>query len=405
MTKHDHGRATPRHGAGVFKHRALRIVAATTAGLLGFGIVYVGFNAQHIQSAFTTQDIGGLLRAPGDSSSASPTPTKPVDETAGQAINILLIGSDVRSGENGAIGGVVGGMRSDTTIIMHISADRSRIDFLSIPRDSRVAVPDCTLFSGKIARGWTGKFNIAFANGGREGDAAAGAACTMKTITTLTGITFPGNHYAVVDFVGFEQMINAVHGVPMCITSDINSNKAKLHLKAGPQVLDGKQALAWARARYGIGDGTDLGRIDRQQELLNNLARKVLGMNMLTNVSEATSFVKSAAQSLTMDPQLGNLKYLLGLGYSLRNISTSNINFMTVPWKYPGDKSGDVVWTPEADIVFKRIIDDLPMDGGTPVAVSPSPSSPAQGAGVTPSSPSDTPVRETQAQILADCKP
>jgi len=384
----------------------MQIVAAATAGLLGFGIVYVGFYVQHIQSAFTTQDIGSLLgsaASPG-ASPGSTEPANPVDENAGVALNILLIGSDTRSGDNGEIGGrVATGMRADTTIVMHISADRTRVDFLSIPRDSRVAIPDCKLFSGEIAKGWTGKFNIAFANGGREGDAAAGAACTMKTITTLTGINFPGNHYAVVDFVGFEQMINAVHGVPMCITEDINSSKAKLHLKAGAQVLNGKQALAWSRARYGIGDGTDLGRIDRQHELLTNLVRKLLGMNMLTDASEATSFVKSAAQSLTMDPQLGSLSYLLGLGYSLRNIDADSINFMTVPWKYPGDKSGDVVWTPDADVVFERIGSDVPMDGGTPVSITATPSSPAQVAGVAPTPSSDTPVRETEKQILADC--
>lgn len=403
-------RRLPRHGATAFKHRVARVTAASVAGITGFAVVLVGTYWVNFQNSFDTRSIASLVTAPSateTSPAPEPTDAGPVDESAGQALNILLIGSDVRDGENAEIGGGadLGGMRSDTTMIMHISADRSRVEFLSIPRDTRVRVSDCKLFDGSTVRGWTGKFNIAFANGGRNGDPAEGAACVMQTLQDLTGITF--QHYAVVDFVGFQDMINAMGGVPMCITEPIDSDKAQLHLDPGAQVLSGKTALRYARARYNVGDGSDLSRIDRQHELMTNVVRKALGLNLLTDAGAATKFIKSAAESLTMDPDLGSLNYMLGLAYSLRNIDTDNIVFETAPWKYPGDKSGDVVFTEEADTVFARIKNDIPMDGGETVPATAEATSPADLATGGSAGPTDaatqTPERATEDEILAEC--
>lgn len=405
MTRNERAAKRARHGTRVGGHRVLGALAAITAGVLGFGIVMGTMYWENLQHSFTTQDISGLVGDPTETAVSNPTASAtqdadPVDAEAGNDINVLLVGSDSRSGENGAIGGKVsGGMRSDTTMIMHISADRSRIDFLSIPRDMRVRVSDCKMLDGSTVKGWTGKFNIAFSNGGKHGNEAEAAACTMQTLQDLTGIKF--DHYAVVDFAGFENMINAVDGVPMCIEKKINDRRSKLHIKAGAQVLNGKTALAYARVRH-IGDGTDLQRIERQQELMTNLAKKVLGMNVLTNAPQLTLLLKSAGESMTMDPELGSLSYLLGLGFSLRNIDTSNINFMTVPWKYAGDKSGDVLAKDEAKTVYKRIKNDIPMDGGKTEDVDTS-TSPSADPSVSPSV-APTPERQTQDEILASCK-
>ena len=405
MSRSDRAAKRARHGTSRPGSTALRTVAAVTAGIVGFAIVYGVTNVELLQHSVTTRSIddlvGGSTPTETATSSASPTATvaaNPTDPKAGKDINILLIGSDSRAGKtNSKIGGYVSGMRSDTTIIMHISADRSRIDFLSIPRDMRVTIPTCSFFNGKTIRGWTGKFNVAFANGGSHGNESEGAACTMKTVQNLTGIKF--DHYAVIDFAGFEKMISAVHGVPMCVPHAIDDRRSGLHLKAGAQVLSGKNALAFARVRH-IGDGTDLQRIKRQQELIDNLAKKVLGMNVLTSVPQLTQLLKAAGQSMTMDPKLGSFTYLAGLGYSLRNINQDNMNFMTVPWMYAGDKSGDVLATADAKIVYKRIKNDIPMNGGKsqPVATSPSPGA-TDGSSTSP-----TPVRQTQKEILAACK-
>ncbi|WP_062463444.1 LCP family protein [Demequina soli] len=400
-----------RHATRVPSHRVLGAVLGIVAAVLGFGVVFAETSLSRINDSFSTQDISALLpETPAISASAD---ADPVDEAQGKAQNILLLGSDSRLDENGQLSGdSVGGMRNDTTIILHISADRSRVEALSIPRDSRVQISDCKMLDGSTVKGWTGKFNIAFANGGRNGNIAEAAACVATTVYDLTGILV--DHYAVVDFSGFVDMVNALDGVPMCIPNDVDAPKAHLKLTAGSHVLDGKTALAWARARTGtgLGDGTDLMRIERQQELLTNMTRKALGLNLLTDATKGTKFITALANSLTMDPTLGDSHYLLGLAWSLRNFDTDNLYFATVPWHYPGDGSGDVVWTePDADNVFAALKADKSMktvlEPDTSSTPKPSktakPSTSASPSASSSPSVSATPKRETQQEILADC--
>ncbi|WP_144018529.1 LCP family protein [Demequina sp. NBRC 110051] len=419
-------RSRARHGARTAHRRVLVGLASGVAALAGFALVYGGTSALLLQGSFETHDTSSLL-ASGEGETAV-VGDSPNDFAAGEPLNIVLIGTDERNGENAEIGGdVAGGMRGDTTMVMHISADRSRIDVVSIPRDSRVKISDCKMYDGSVVKGWTAKFNVALANGGKNGDRGEGAACVMQTIMDLTGVDL-GGHFVMVDFSGFEDMVDAIKGVPMCITQDMTSKKAKLDLEAGAQVLDGETALAFARARTGTGlggDGTDLARIERQQELLTNTARKVLGMNYLTDVSELTQFVRAGAESLSMDSEMGSLNNIIGLAYSLRNFETSNLNFYTVPWHYPGDGQGDVVWTePEATAMWQAIIDDVPIESTDPTVENPTaepsaePSvtaSPDATASAEPSAtPSETattptpsvspsPLRETQEEILEGC--
>ncbi|WP_084129330.1 LCP family protein [Demequina sp. NBRC 110055] len=406
----------------------LAAVASGVAAVAGFAVVYGGTSALLLQGSFDTHDTSSLL-ASGEGETAV-VDDSPNDFAAGQPLNIVLIGTDERNGENAEIGGdVAGGMRGDTTMVMHISADRERIDVVSIPRDSRVRISDCRMYDGEVIPGWTAKFNTALANGGRNGDRGEGAACVMQTIMDLTGVDL-GGHFVMVDFSGFEDMVDAIDGVPMCITQDMRSKKANLDLTAGAQVLDGETALAFARARTGTGlggDGTDLARIERQQELLTNTARKVLGMNYLTDVSELTQFVRAGAESLSMDSEMGSLNNIIGLAYSLRNFETSNLNFYTVPWHYPGDGKGDVVWTePEATAMWQALIDDVPIESTDPTVENPTadpepsaepsvtaspdatasaePSSTPSATATTPTpSVSPSPLRETQDEILDGC--
>jgi LCP family protein required for cell wall assembly len=328
----------------------------TAAASVSFALVFSYTTVNQIEDSLQVRDISSLVPV------SDVPPADPDDPLAGKDVNILIMGSDVRDGDNSKIGGYVAGMRADATVIMHISADRTRMELVSIPRDLRVRVSDCELFDGTTVRGWTGKFNIAFANGGKQGDPAEGAACAMRTVTDLTGVQFDG-HYVVMDFSGFEDMIDALNGVPMCVPQPVSSKKAKLNLEAGPQVLDGKTALAYARARTGVGlgDGSDLNRIERQQELMGNTMRKALGVNMLTDTGTLTKFVRAVAESLTLDPRLGDVGYLSGLAFSLRNIDTDNIVFETVPWGSPGDGSGDIVMTAEAQPLFDKLVNDEPI--------------------------------------------
>lgn len=415
-------RAAVRHASRAPRHRVLTALGSAVAAVSGFVLVIGTSYALLTRSAADVQDIGMLIGPTSDAHEVGEEP-EPTDFAAGEPLNILLMGSDERNGVNGEIGGeVTDGMRSDTTMIMHISGDRQRIDVVSIPRDLRVRISDCPMFDGSVERGWTAKFNTAFSNGGVNGNRAEAAACTMRTVTDLTGIDFDG-HYVVVDFSGFIDMIDAIDGVPMCIPTDMYSRKAHLDLEAGPQVLDGETALAFARARTGegLGDGTDLMRIDRQHELLTNTIRKALGMNLLTDIPELTQFLRAGAESLTLDPDLASIPQAIGLAYHLRSFDTSNLTFTTVPWQYAGDGSGDVVmvnW--EAQEMFDRIIADEPLVDEEPEpSASPSATPDPTGSATpsttttpsisatpsaTPSPTATEPTRETQADILASCQ-
>lgn len=328
-------------------------VAMVVAGALGFMAVYAQTVTAQIDSAIDARSVDSIV---------SQRPVKPTDEISGDALNILFIGSDDRSGVNGEISGKVAGMRNDATILMHLPADRSRVDMVSIPRDAQVTIPDCTLFDGTPVPGGTGDFNVAFSNGARQGDTAEAAACVINTVEDLTGIYI--DHYAVIDFNGFKKMVNALDGVPMCITTKIDSKDADLHVEAGPQVLNGAQALGYARLRTaetGEGvSGSDLQRVTRQQQLLNQMSATVLSKNLLTDAPDLTQFVRATAESMTMDPVLGDSKYLLGLAYSLRGIGRSDVTFATVPWKYTADFN-DVVLLPEAEQTWEQLRTDTPL--------------------------------------------
>jgi len=328
----------PSHAHRRSPTRVFTWLVCCVAAVLGFSLVFANTWVGQASRALTPVNVDPLVSAVPSATTGATTSPEPTASTGGKAINILLMGSDQRNGANSKIGGYVGGMRNDTTIIMHISADRSRIDMVSIPRDAQVKIPDCKLFDGKVVKGWTGDFNVAFANGGKEGHPAEAAACVINTVQKMSGIKI--DHWAVVDFKGFEKMVNALGGVPMCIPEHIVSKKARLNLKAGPQILNGTQALGLARMRTAeVGDvsGSDLQRIARQHELLRQMSRVVLSKNMLTDAGQLTQFFKALASSLTMDPALASPKYLLGLAFSLRNIEPANIKFNTIPWRLTSD--------------------------------------------------------------------
>jgi LCP family protein required for cell wall assembly len=358
---------TQRHAASS-RPRAIR--HARTYGGHGFlrgtalvGVAVLAFAGSGIASAYTrlqgniaAEDVTDLL---GD----RPTPTPdPDDPNAGQAVNILLMGSDVRDGANAEIGGEVAGMRSDTTIVLHISADRTRVELVSIPRDSLVQIPECLRSDGTSSRAQGSQFNAAFSIGAEgTGLASDAAACTMKTVEATTGVFL--NHYVVIDFAGFISMVDALGGIPICIPNDMSSPKAGLEVSAGQQTLDGNTALAYARARTGkgVGDGSDTNRLGRQQQLLAATVRTVLGKSLLTDVPQLVQFLNAATSSVTANPELASIPAMTGLAFSLQNVPTSNITFMTIPFAAAASDPNRVEWTSEADAIWANMANDLPL--------------------------------------------
>jgi LCP family protein required for cell wall assembly len=311
--------------------------------------------------------------------------TRPVKvPTATKAENFVLIGSDTRAGASGkgTGGSKIAGARSDTTIIMHIAANNAGATLISIPRDSYVQIPSCVIGpNGQTSAPEMSKFNAAFSLGGQDDNKYA-ASCTVHTIETLTGIRI--DHYAVIDFAGFEKMVEALGGVRMCVAhplvdpivndGDGNYHGSGLDLQAGPSVeINGAQALALMRARYALDGGGDLPRIKRQQEFIGAMIRKATSTSLLENPFRLQHFLSAAASSLTTDGfGVGTMKKLAG---ALHHVGAGGVRLLTVPNIVGGGgvPYGDVEWDPtKAPALWAAIRNDKPIPG-TKKSASPTP--------------------------------
>ncbi|MFF4886192.1 LCP family protein [Streptomyces nigra] len=269
------------------------------------------------------------------------------------AQNILVIGSDSRAGDgNRRYGRDSGTERSDTTILLHLSADHRSATAMSIPRDLMVDVPGCRRTEGGRSRPMFAMFNYAFQVGG--------SACTIRTVERMTNIRV--DHHMVVDFHGFKEMVDAVDGVEICLTKPIRDKAAKLRLPAGKVTLDGEQALGYVRARKSLGDGSDTDRMERQQRFLAALVHKVRSNDVLLNPVRLYPVLDAATSSLTTDPALASLRGLYDLVRSVRDIPTERMQFLTVPREsYVYNANRDQLVEPEAQRLFERLRLDLPV--------------------------------------------
>ncbi|MFJ3925398.1 LCP family protein [Streptomyces sp. NPDC090022] len=308
----------------------------------------------------------------------------------GGAQNILLIGSDSRSGaENARYGTDRGTQRSDTTILLHLPADRRSATAVSLPRDLVVTVPSCLQGDGSRTRERQAQFNWAFQWGG--------AACTIRTVEKLTGIRI--DHHMVLDFRGFKKMVDAVGGVEVCLKQPIDDAEAKLKLAAGRRTLHGEQALGFVRARHSLGDGSDTERMDRQQQFLGALVKKVQSNGVLLNPARLYPLLDAATSSITTDPGLASLRGLYELVRGVRDIPTDQIRFLTAPRRpHAADPNRDQLAEPDATRLFEQLRADRPLTvapppvTATPTAATPRPAPAATSAVTSPAdTPSDTP--------------
>lgn len=332
-------------------------------GALTFVVTAAGATWYTINNNVTTLEVTGLL-----ANRPAPPEPDPDDPNADLPVNILLLGSDTREGGNSEIGGADSSVASDTTLVVHLAADRSRVEIVSIPRDSLVDIPECRTSDGRVLPAVQDTmFNHAFSRGWfNGGDLASATACAMSTVESLTGLYLDGA--VVADFNGFSAMVEALGGIPITIPEPISSPKAGgLVLAAGPQVLTPWEATQLSRARTGTGwgleIGSDLKRIERQQALLAAMAAEVSNKNLLTDLPSLTRFVDAATKSLTVSDSLGSLRDLTGLAISLRGTNMDSIVFASVPVvdATSSKDKGRVVWTPEAESLWDRIRTDQPI--------------------------------------------
>lgn len=284
--------------------------------------------------------------------------TTSVSAGVDRPLNVMVMGSDTREGIGTTEYGkdtVEGGAHSDTNLLVHLSADRSRALIVSIPRDSMTKAPkDCNDPKSTVANGEVRQWNYNFNKGG--------PACTIRTLEGLTGVFV--DHFIVVDFRGFQEMVDALGGVEVCTNVDIADSDAQFTLAAGRHRLTGKEALGYVRVRKTVNDGSDLNRIRRQQAFLSSVVQEATDTKLLLRPDKLFAFLDAATKSMTADADLGATT-LAGIANSLRHIGVDKIEFVTVPTEvYPKDPNR-VQWKDNASVIWEVIKADRPLPGSS----------------------------------------
>ncbi|MET9956657.1 LCP family protein [Streptomyces sp. NPDC006339] len=245
------------------------------------------------------------------------------------AFNILLIGTDKRTGEgNSGYGDKNSPGHADTTILFHVSKDRTNATAMSIPRDLMTDIPECETKQPdgtvKTIPAQSGvRFNTSLGQSGRD------PGCTMRTVKEITGLTV--DHFMMADFNAVKEMTTAVGGVKVCVERPIDDPKSHLKLPKGESTIMGEQALAFVRTRSSFGNKSDLDRMKIQQQFLSSMIRQMKSDDTLTSPSKLYDLAEAATNALTVDTGIGSISKLKSLAMELTRIDTKNITFLTMP--------------------------------------------------------------------------
>ncbi len=237
-------------------------------------------------------------------------------------VNILLLGIDKRDDEP------IAGTRSDTMMLASIDPVSKSAALISLPRDMWVSIPGCTYGEGCI--NGQQRINVAHAVGGPD--------LAARTVAADFGI--PIQHYARVDFHGFQQMVDAVGGVVIDVDWPVKDDEyptpdygyMRIYFGPGPQLMNGAQALEYARSRHGT---NDFARAGRQQKVILSVRNRVLQLNML---SKAPELLGIAQESITTD--LSPVE-MLELGKLVSQIDRDRITNMVIDTNYVRPFVGD----------------------------------------------------------------
>ncbi len=353
-----------------------RTVAAFCSVVVLLGTGYAWANFQSLAANLTTTDVI--------------SPDAGGEKPADGSIDILMVGMDARTDAKGnplpreildelqAGDETEGGLNTDTLILMHIPNDTGKAVAVSFPRDSYV----------KIAGGY-GRHKINSAYGYAKNDAVAnlqkkgvgdpaqleleskqaGAKNLIGTIQDLTGVTI--DHYAEINLVGFYDITKAVGGVDVCLNEDTQDSYSGADFKAGPQTIQGRDALAFVRQRYGLLRG-DLDRIVRQQVFMAGLAKKMLSAGTLSDPGKLRALIDALTKSIVLDKDWDVLKFAT----QMKDLSGGNIKFETIPTGNPElntPEDGMAIEINESDVkkFFKRLNADPNAGTTTTPAIDP----------------------------------
>ncbi|MFE6986037.1 LCP family protein [Streptomyces griseus] len=347
-------RRAPKSG----KRRVLRWSASVLAVLIlatgGAGYVYYEYLNSNIKKEDLT--LGDKQMADHKANAAGQTP-----------LNILLIGSDARDSKaNQKLGGAKETFGApplaDVQMLLHLSADRSNLSVISMPRDTMLKMPKCTAPDGEVYPASTGDVQT------NESLGRGGPGCTVATWYELTGIRI--DHFMMIDFAGVVSMADAIGGVPVCVDANIHSRSrdgkgSGLKLEKGTTSIQGEQALQWLRTRYGFEDNTDLGRAKAQHQYMNSMVRQLRKGTKLSDPAKLMNLAEAATKALTVDKGLDTVKKLYDLAEEFKKVPTKRITMSTMPNVYGTGVNNGRVYPKagDAEQLFRMVRDDVPLDG------------------------------------------
>nr|WP_257002168.1 LCP family protein [Streptomyces sp. WZ.A104] len=347
-------RRAPKSG----KRRVLRwsacVLSVLILGTGGAGYLYYEYLNSNIKKEDLT--LGDKPMADHKANAAGQTP-----------LNILLIGSDARDSEaNQKLGGAKETFGApplaDVQMLLHLSADRSNLSVISMPRDTMLKMPKCTAPDGEVFPASTGDVQT------NQSLGRGGPGCTVATWYELTGIRI--DHFMMIDFAGVVSMADAIGGVPVCVDANIHSltsdgKGSGLKLEEGTTYVKGEQALQWLRTRYGFEDNTDLGRAKAQHQYMNSMVRELRKGTKLTDPAKLMNLAEAATSALTVDKGLDTVKKLYDLAEEFKKVPTKRITMSTMPNVYgTGTNKGRVYpKAGDAEQLFRMVREDVPLDG------------------------------------------
>lgn len=387
--------APVRHGR-LRRSRAWSTIVAVLAGAMAVVLVSgASVAAITVHQLNANIDVVELTNAEGEAERVLPT----VGAWEG-GFNVLLVGVDNVPGQT--VGGARSATLNDVNILVHVAEDQKSAVAVSVPRDMVVRIPSCPRENGN------GNYSAMSAQPINVAMSYGGLSCVVLTMEALTGLSIP--YAGVISFDGVAQMSTAVGGVEVCIDDTIRDPKADLYLEgAGVHVVEGYQALAFLRTRYGVGDGSDLGRISNQQVYLSSLIRKIQNEGVLTDVVKLFGLAQVATSSMQLSSSL-TVDTMVSMALALRNVPIENITFV----QYPGRTGGTGVYAgkvqpiaSQAEALFNKIKADEPFvleAGNTGIGSELNPNAPTEVpvANPTPEAPQKTGKLEPEPEVTLE---
>ncbi|WP_414168895.1 LCP family protein [Streptoverticillium reticulum] len=333
----------PRHSAPRHRRWGLRMAMGAAAAVLAAG---------GLGHALVVGIDGGISRIdPFSGLSDRPRVSR--------GTNFLLVGTDGRDKitEEERAEYHLGGEAchcTDTVMLVHLSADRSRASVVSLPRDTYTEIPEYTDENGRVHPVHPQKLNAAYAEGG--------PGLTVRAVERLTGVHL--DHYLEVDFTSFMKTVDAVGGVQVCTPKPLKDDYTGLDLPVGTSSLNGGQALQYVRSRH-LDGAADLGRMQRQQRFLAALMHRVAGSGVLLNPVKFHDVASTVIGSMRADRGFGTAQ-LVELGEAMRSLAPSSAEFTSVPIgvvDFPVPHLGSTVKWDEAaaDRLFAALREDRPI--------------------------------------------